>query len=109
METPMLEGSNTDLPISKSVVIVAGTILYVRSPSTNREPNVCQILEVFADALSVKIIALIVYRISFHPLSKYPGPFLSKITNWYSVYHAWKGDRHLDFFELHETYGKSVS
>jgi hypothetical protein len=41
-------------------------------------------------------------------LAKYPGPVLAKITDWYSVYHAWKGDRHLEFWRCHEKYGESA-
>jgi cytochrome P450 len=44
--------------------------------------------------------------LTLHPLAKYPGPFLAKITDWYGVYHAWKGDRHLEFWRTHEKYGK---
>ncbi len=47
----------------------------------------------------------IIYRLYFHPLSKYPGPFLAKITDGYQLYHAWKGDRHVDFWRMHEKYG----
>ncbi|KAI1803057.1 cytochrome P450 [Daldinia bambusicola] len=53
-------------------------------------------------------IALVIYRIFFHPLAKYPGPFIAKITDAYQLYHAWKGDRHLEFWRLHEKYGKVV-
>jgi hypothetical protein len=42
----------------------------------------------------------------FHPLAKYPGPWWAGLTDWYSVYHIFKGDRHLDFYRLHERYGK---
>lgn len=49
-----------------------------------------------------------IYRLYFHPLAKYPGPFLAKITDAYQLYHAWKGDRHLEFWRLHERYGKIV-
>ena len=33
--------------------------------------------------------------------------FLAKITDWYQAYHAWKGDRHLEFWREHEKYGNS--
>ncbi|PVH92930.1 hypothetical protein DM02DRAFT_500110, partial [Periconia macrospinosa] len=48
------------------------------------------------------------YRVFLHPLSKYPGPLIGKITDWYSVYHCVKGDRHLDFYLLHQKYGTVV-
>jgi len=41
-------------------------------------------------------------------LAKYPGPLLGKLTEWYSVYHAYIGDRHIDFYHLHEKYGPIV-
>ena len=49
----------------------------------------------------------LVYRVSFHPLAKYPGPWLGAITDWYTVYHCMIGDRHIDFYRLHCRYGKS--
>ncbi|KAK4120542.1 cytochrome P450-like protein [Parathielavia appendiculata] len=51
---------------------------------------------------------LVIYRLFFHPLAKYPGPFLAKLTDAYMLYHAWKGDRHLELWRMHETYGKFV-
>ena len=56
--------------------------------------------------LVLKLLSTAVYRVSFHPLSKYPGPLLGRITDLYSGYHAWKGDRHHDFLHLHHKYGK---
>jgi hypothetical protein len=52
-----------------------------------------------------KFTTMIIYRLAFHPLAKFPGPFLAKITDFYSVYHAWKGDRHIEFYRCHEKYG----
>lgn len=49
-----------------------------------------------------------IYRLTLHPLAKYPGPFLAKITDWYNVYHAWKGDRHLELWRIHQVYGDVV-
>ncbi|KAI0141897.1 isotrichodermin C-15 hydroxylase [Xylariaceae sp. FL1272] len=60
-------------------------------------------------ALSVGYtICLVVYRVFFHPLAKYPGPLLAKITDAHQLYHAWKGDRHLEYWRMHERYGKIV-
>ncbi|KAH8673451.1 cytochrome P450 CYP548A5 [Xylariales sp. PMI_506] len=59
-------------------------------------------------AITAYFACLVIYRVYFHPLAKYPGPFLAKITDAYQLYHAWKGDRHLDFWRMHERYGKIV-
>ena len=55
----------------------------------------------------LQLILIAIYRLTFHPLARYPGPFLAKITDWHQVYHAWKGDRHLEFWRTHEKYGLS--
>ncbi|KAI0129094.1 cytochrome P450-like protein [Xylariales sp. AK1849] len=62
----------------------------------------------FAALSATYLLTLIIYRLYFHPLSKYPGPFLAKITDAYQLYHAWKGDRHLEFWRTHERYGRIV-
>lgn len=59
-------------------------------------------------ALLAYLAGLVVYRLYFHPLAKYPGPLLAKLTDLHSTYHAWKGDRHLEFWRCHETYGPVV-
>lgn len=51
---------------------------------------------------------LAIYRVYFHPLAKYPGPLLAKVTDLYQTYHALKGDRHLEFWRCHEKYGNIV-
>ncbi|KAI0179615.1 cytochrome P450 [Hypoxylon sp. FL1284] len=69
-------------------------------------------LALLASGVAVSVLiyaaALVVYRLFFHPLAKYPGPFIAKITDAYQLYHAWRGDRHLEFWRLHERYGKVV-
>ncbi|KAH8693928.1 cytochrome P450 [Talaromyces proteolyticus] len=54
------------------------------------------------------LLGFVVYRLFFHPYAKYPGPFLAKLTNLYSAYHAWRGDLHLDMWRCHEKYGNYV-
>ncbi|KFX96737.1 hypothetical protein V490_03168 [Pseudogymnoascus sp. VKM F-3557] len=59
---------------------------------------------------SLFLYALLVsfYRLTFHPLASYPGPFLAKITDWHQVYHAYHGNRHLSLYLMHEKYGPFV-
>ncbi|KAI9871341.1 MAG: hypothetical protein M1830_003014 [Pleopsidium flavum] len=54
------------------------------------------------------VFSVIAYRLTVHPLASYPGPILAKITDWYNVYHAWKGDRHLELWRIHQVYGDVV-
>ncbi|KAH7057285.1 cytochrome P450 [Macrophomina phaseolina] len=61
-----------------------------------------------AAAIILYLTVLSIYRLTFHPLARYPGPFLAKITPWRDVYHAWLGDKHLDFYALHQRYGPIV-
>ena len=50
----------------------------------------------------------VVYLLFFHPLAKYPGPLLARLTPWWDVYHAYRGDKHLIFHRLHTQYGDFV-
>lgn len=49
--------------------------------------------------------ATYVFKVYTHPLKNIPGPFLAKFTNARFLYHAWKGDLHLDHVRCHQTYG----
>lgn len=52
-----------------------------------------------------QILAVAIYRLTLHPLANFPGPLLGRMTDWYSVYQAASGNRHLDFLHLHDKYG----
>jgi cytochrome P450 len=58
--------------------------------------------------LIAHILFLLIYRLYFHPLAKYPGPFLAKITSLYSAYHGYVRDIHIDVQACHEKYGNFV-
>ena len=49
-----------------------------------------------------------VYRLYVHPLAKYPGPLLWRISILPSLYYAWTGDRHLVVDKLHKRYGNAL-
>lgn len=59
-------------------------------------------------AAFVAATSYIVYQLYFHPLSNYPGPLLGRLTRLYDVYHAYMGDKHILFYELHQVYGTVV-
>ena len=56
-----------------------------------------------ADAL--QFIFRATYLIYLHPLSKYPGPFLAKITDGYGAYSALRKKLHLDTHINVQKYG----
>ncbi|OCL05749.1 cytochrome P450 [Glonium stellatum] len=66
------------------------------------------LLSAISLSFALYVFVVIIYRLTLHPLAKYPGPFLAKITDCYLAYHAWKGDRHLEYWRCHEKYGKLV-
>ncbi|KAF2867688.1 cytochrome P450 [Massariosphaeria phaeospora] len=59
-------------------------------------------------AATLYVVGVVVYRLTLHPLAKYPGPLLGQITDWYSVIRSLRGDRHIHFLRLHEKHGTFV-
>ncbi|KAI5803281.1 cytochrome P450 [Peziza echinospora] len=74
-------------------------------PSTS---TITTALSLFCTSVVLYFTTLIVYRLYLHPLAKYPGPFLAKITPMHASWHAYKGDRHLLLYRLHKKYGPIV-
>lgn len=55
------------------------------------------------------IITTVTYRLYFHPLAKYPGPFWARVSSFPSYWHTLKKDRHIWLWRLQEEYGKHYS
>ncbi|OJD40589.1 cytochrome p450 [Diplodia corticola] len=54
--------------------------------------------------------ALSLYRLTLHPLAKFPGPKLAGLTYWYEIYYDIyrRGDYTRVILKLHETYGPII-
>jgi hypothetical protein len=71
--------------------------------------RVLMLISVYAVWYTAYWSAQIIYRLTFHPLAKYPGPFLCRIGYFYQMYYeAILNGKMLERFPmLHEKYGKS--
>ncbi|KAG6872248.1 hypothetical protein C0995_011597 [Termitomyces sp. Mi166 len=54
-------------------------------------------------------ISIVLYRLSpFHPLAKYPGPLLCRVSKMYMAFLSLGGKQHTYYLRLHEQYGDVV-
>lgn len=61
-----------------------------------------------AATASVYLVTLAIYRLFFHPLSKFPGPKLAAITRYYEAYYdiIHNGQYGFEIAKMHKKYGK---
>ncbi|KAF9472669.1 high nitrogen upregulated cytochrome P450 monooxygenase 2 [Pholiota conissans] len=65
--------------------------------------------QIYAVFLGALLSSIIVYRVSpLHPLAKYPGPTLCKISKLWTMFIAYRGGLHLYHQALHVEYGPIV-
>lgn len=53
-------------------------------------------------------LGVIIYRVWFHPLAKHPGPFLAKITDYYTIYYSVCGKSTQYRYNALRKYGERV-
>ena len=58
--------------------------------------------------LASLFLSILVYRLFFHPLCRFPGPFAAKATKLYSLWMCRNEKQHEEAFALHQKYGDFV-
>lgn len=58
-------------------------------------------------AIFVSNMVLLIYRLYFHPLSRFPGPKIAAATQWYEIYYDifQKGQYIWELERMHDQYG----
>ncbi|KAF2008686.1 cytochrome P450 [Aaosphaeria arxii CBS 175.79] len=58
----------------------------------------------------VRCVYLVVHRLYFSPLAKFPGPKLAAATHWYEFYHDyWRGGKYIfEIEKMHKKYGPII-
>ncbi|ROW16124.1 hypothetical protein VPNG_01988 [Cytospora leucostoma] len=54
------------------------------------------------------VLAVLIYRLTLHPLANHPGPLTAACTDWYNVYWVANGGRHIELDRQHKKYGTFV-
>ena len=81
------------------------TILYLPHAGS----TILAAVKVFSLFWSTLVTSILVYRVSpWHPLAKYPGPLLCKLTKFHLAYFSLGGKQYLYYYELHQKYGNAV-
>lgn len=81
------------------------TVLYL--------PHAANIIHAIRNVFGIFWLTLIssifVYRLSpWHPLAKYPGPLLPRLTKFYFAFISFQGKQHVHYAQLHQKYGDAV-
>ena len=72
-------------------------------------PALLAIPATFATFYTTLVSSIILYRVGpFHPLARYPGPLLAKVSKFWMAYIASGKKQHLYIQNLHAKYGDVV-
>lgn len=71
-------------------------------------PLLSNSFEITVGALLLTTISYILYQRCFHPLAKYPGPFLASLTDLWQVHQFMTLKQPYNLTKLHEKYGSIV-
>ncbi|TCD67925.1 hypothetical protein EIP91_011789 [Steccherinum ochraceum] len=89
------------------LIILPGVIVQQSSPQFSSWTSAA--LAIYISFWATLFVLIVAYRISlFHPLAKFPGPLMCKITKWTLALEYGKGQARDYFIQLHEKYGDVV-
>ncbi|KNZ80506.1 Cytochrome P450 67, partial [Termitomyces sp. J132] len=92
-----------------SMLLIAAPLSLTPLLMTHFSNAIWATLVVWSVHLASLVFCTVAYRISpFHPLAKYPGPLVCKISKIWFAYVAWGGKQHLYYKQLHQCYGDVV-
>lgn len=106
------EREPVDLPtVSTLLLVVPGVSItlknYLQLGTGLTSTTAC--IQSFFAFYAVLLGCMMAYRLSsLHPLSRYPGPFLCKVTKLWIIWLAYRGKLHLYYKSLHDLYGPIV-
>ncbi|KMQ44421.1 hypothetical protein A7C99_1474 [Trichophyton rubrum] len=72
------------------------------------EPQWKWIIPLIVTVIAIYIPLVAAYRLTLHPLAKYPGPLWNKLSDWPFFFEVIGGDHHLECLRQHEIYGPVV-
>ncbi|KAL9613391.1 MAG: hypothetical protein Q9204_008901, partial [Flavoplaca sp. TL-2023a] len=95
--------------VQAAALIVAGCTFIVAKVSSNT-PSFAfkQVLAHLAALLTGLYVSLLAYRLLWHPLRRFPGPFGARITSLWLSTQLKNGNAHKKMLELHRKYGPFV-
>jgi hypothetical protein len=75
------------------------------------EPQGIPWLGVAVLSYATYLVGLVIYRLYFSPIAKFPGPKLAAVTSWYEFYHdaIRHGQYTFEIAEMHKKYGASTA
>ncbi len=89
--------------------IIALSLLFFKTVSTAGLSQGVVTYIVISTAYFVSLFSsILVYRLFFHPLRRFPGPIGVVISHWYVAWMGWGGKLHREYVQMHEQYGDFV-